>query len=82
MSVIMMHRKRISASVPVHITRHINLNNASNYHLDLVKHPENVYAVHLCIDSINLNGYCKGFLSMLIDTFCECGNSHTQVTKV
>ena len=23
-----------------------------NYHLDLVKHPENVCAVHLCIDRI------------------------------
>ena len=30
-----------------------------NYHLDLVKHPENVYAVHLCIDSNKLYGYCR-----------------------
>ena len=25
-----------------------------NYHLDVVKHPENVYAVHLCIDNKNI----------------------------
>ena len=36
MSVIMMHRKHMSSSVPVHVTRHINLNNASDYQLDLV----------------------------------------------
>ena len=56
--VIMMHRKHMSSSVPVHVTRHMNLNNASDYHLDLVKNPENVYTVHLCIDSINLFVYC------------------------
>ena len=39
-----------------------------NYHHDLVKHPENVYAVHLCIDSHNLYGYCTGYLSMPLDT--------------
>ena len=33
MLVIMMHRKHMSSSVPVHVTRHINLNNASDYDL-------------------------------------------------
>ena len=65
MSDIMMHRKHMSSSVPVHFARQINVKNASNYHLDLVKNPENVYAVHLCIDSHNLHGYWKGFLCPL-----------------
>ena len=46
-----------------------------NYHLDLVKHPENVYAVHLCIDSHNLYGYCKGYLSMPLDTWTHFVNA-------
>ena len=40
-----------------------------NYHLDLVKHPENVYAMHLCLDSNNIFGYCTGYLSMPLDTW-------------
>ena len=39
-----------------------------NYHLDLVEPPENVYAVHLCLDSNNIFGYCTGYLSMPLDT--------------
>ena len=39
------------------------------YHLDLVKYPDNVYAVHLCIDRHNLYGYCTGYLSMPLDTW-------------
>ena len=50
MSVIMMHRKHMSSSVPVHVTRHTILNSTSNYHLDFVKNPENIYEVHLYID--------------------------------
>ena len=69
MSIIMMHRKHMSSSVPVHVTRHRILSNTSNYHLDLVKHPDNVYAVHLYIDSHNLYGYCTGYLSMPLDTW-------------
>ena len=46
-----------------------------NYHLDLVKHPENVYAVHLCIDSHNLYGYCTGYLSMPLDTWTHFVNA-------
>ena len=82
MSVIMRHRKHMSSSVPVHVTRHTILNSISNYHLDVVKHPENVYAVHLSIDSHNLYGYCTGYLSLPLDTFCECGNSQSEVAKV
>ena len=40
-----------------------------NYYLDLVKHPENVYAMHLSIDSNNILGYCTGYLSMPLDTW-------------
>ena len=36
MSLIMMHRKHMSSSVPVHVTRHTILSNTSNRHLDLV----------------------------------------------
>ena len=46
-----------------------------NYHLDLVKHPENVYAVHLCIDTKNSYGYCTGYLSMLLDTWTHFVNA-------
>ena len=46
-----------------------------NYHLDLVKHPENVYAVHLCLDSNNLYGYCTGYLSMPLDTWTHFVNA-------
>ena len=46
-----------------------------NYHLDLVKHPENVYAVHICLDSNNLYGYCTGYLSMPLDTWTHFVNA-------
>ena len=45
------------------------------YHLHLVKHPENVYAVHLCIESNNLYGYCTGYLSMPIDYWTQFVNA-------
>ena len=35
MSFIMMHRKHMSSSVPVHVTRHTILSNTSNHHFDL-----------------------------------------------
>ena len=46
-----------------------------NYHLDLVEPPENVYAVHLCIDSNNIFGYCTGYLSMPLDTWTHFANA-------
>ena len=46
-----------------------------NYHLDLVKHPENVYAIHLCIANHNLYGYCTGYLSMSLDTWTHFVNA-------
>ena len=45
-----------------------------NYHVDLVKHPENVYAVQLCIDTKNIC-YCKGYLSMPLDTWTHYVNA-------
>ena len=36
---------------------------------------ENVYAVHLCIDSHNLYGYCTGYLSMPLDTWTHFVNA-------
>ena len=54
-----------------------------NYHLDLVKHPENVYAMHLCLDSNNIFRYCTSiYATWHVDTFCECGNSQSEVAKV
>ena len=44
-----------------------------NYQLDLVKHPENVYAVYLCVDSNRIFGYCTGYLSMPLDTWTHFG---------
>ena len=46
-----------------------------NYHLKLVKHPENVYAMHLSIDGNNLFGYCPGYLSMPLDTWTHFVNA-------
>ena len=40
-----------------------------NYHLHLVKHAENLYAVHLDIDSKNIFGYCTGYVSMPLYTW-------------
>ena len=42
--------------------------------MDLVKHHENVYAVHLCIDSNKTFGYSKGYLSMPHDTWTHFVN--------
>ena len=38
-------------------------------------HPENVYAVHLCIDTKNIYGYCTGYLSMPLDTWTHFVNA-------
>ena len=46
-----------------------------NYHLDLGKHPENVYAVHLSLDSNNIFGYCTAYLSMPLDTWTHFVNA-------
>ena len=46
-----------------------------NYHLHLVTHPENVYAVHLCLDSNNIFGYSMGYLSMPLDTWIHFVNA-------
>ena len=46
-----------------------------NHQLDWMKHPENVYAVHLCIDSQNIFGYCTGYLSMPLDTWTHFVNA-------
>ena len=46
-----------------------------NYHMDLGKHPEKVYVVHLCIDSNNIFGYCTGYLSMPLDTWKHFANA-------
>ena len=46
-----------------------------NYHLDLGKHPENVYRVHLCLDSNNLFGYCICYLSIRLDTWTDFVNA-------
>ena len=46
-----------------------------DYHLDMVKHPENVYAMHLCLDSNNIFGYCTGYLSMPLDTWAHFVNA-------
>ena len=43
-----------------------------NYHLDLVKHAENHYAVHLCIEGDNLYG---GYLAMPLDTWTHFMNA-------
>ena len=40
-----------------------------NYHLNLGKHAENLYALHLSIDSSNIFGYCTGYLSMPLETW-------------
>ena len=44
-------------------------------HFDLVKHPENVYTVHLCLDSNNIFVYCTGYLSMPLDTWTHFVNA-------
>ena len=46
-----------------------------NYHLELGKHLDNVYAVHLCIDTKNIYGYCTGYLSMPLDTWTHFVNA-------
>ena len=43
-----------------------------NYHLDLVKHAENHYAVHLCIEGDSLYG---GYLPMPLDTWTHFVNA-------
>ena len=48
----------------------------------LVKYPENVYAVYLYLYSNDLYSYCTGYLSMPIDTFCECDHSQSEIAKV
>ena len=46
-----------------------------NYHLDLVKHPENVFAMHQCLDCNNIFGYCTAYLSMPLDTWTHFVNA-------
>ena len=46
-----------------------------NDQLDLVKHPESDYVLHLCIDSNNLYGYCTGYLSIPLDTLTHFVNA-------
>ena len=48
-----------------------------NYHLDLVKHAENHYAVHLCIEGDILYG---GYLAMPLDTWTHF--VHAVIPKV
>ena len=35
--------------------------------MDLGTHPENVYALHLCIDGNNIFGYCTGYVSIPLE---------------
>ena len=53
-----------------------------NYHLDLVKHPENFNAVHLSLDSNNIFGYCTGYLSMPHDPWTHFVNGVIPKVKV
>ena len=46
-----------------------------NYNLDIEKLPENFYAVHLCIDTKNIYGYCTGYLSLPLDTWTHFVNA-------
>ena len=42
-----------------------------SYHLDLVKYPDNVYAVHICCDADNRFGIGSGIISMSLNTWDE-----------
>ena len=42
-----------------------------SYHLDLVKYPDNVYAVHICCDADNRFGIGSGIISMSLNTWEE-----------
>ena len=42
-----------------------------SYHLDLVKYPDNVYAVHICCDADNRFGLGSGIISMSLNTWDE-----------
>ena len=46
-----------------------------NYFLNLLNHPENVYAVYLCIDSNNIFGYSTGYLSKPLNTWTHFVNA-------
>ena len=44
------------------------------YHLDLVKYPDIVYAVHICCDADNRFGLGSGFISLSLNTWDEFFN--------
>ena len=46
-----------------------------NNHLDFVTLPENAYAIHLCIDSKQIFGYCTGYLAMTLDRWTHFVNA-------
>ena len=41
------------------------------YHLDLVKYPDNVHAVHICCEADNRFGLGSGIISMSLNTWEE-----------
>ena len=41
------------------------------YHLDLVKYPDNEYAVHICCNADNRFGLGSGFILMSLNTWDE-----------
>ena len=50
-------------------TRKIQVVKFGHYHLDLIKHPDNVYAVHICCDAENRFRLGSGFISMSLKTW-------------
>ena len=50
-------------------TRKIQMVKFGQYHLDLIKHPDNVYAVHICCIAENRFGLGSGFISMSLKTW-------------
>ena len=50
-------------------TRKIQEVKFGQYHLDLIKHPDNVYAVHICCDMEKRYGVGSGFISMSLKTW-------------
>ena len=50
-------------------TRKIQVVKFGQYHLDLSKHPDTVYGVHICCDGQNRFGVGSGFISMSLKTW-------------
>ena len=52
-------------------TRKIQVVKFGQYHLDLIKHPDSVYAVHICCDAEKRIGVGSGLISMSLQTCDE-----------